>query len=115
MKKGYILVVLVLSLLIAGCSSNTQNNNPSPATTGNNIEINNFAFSPSELTINQGDTVTWTNKDSVKHSITSDSGSELGSSLLSTSETFSHTFNTVGTYNYHCSAHPSMTAKIIVQ
>src|SRR3989338_2918231 len=78
-------------------------------------EISNFAFSPSEIRIKAGDTVVWTNKDSARHTITSDSGSELSSALLSDGESYSHTFSTLGTFNYHCSLHPYMKAKIIVE
>lgn len=100
---------------ISGCSSNKNNNLGNNEPSGLNVEINGFAFSPQELTIKTGETVTWINKDNVKHTITSDSGSELSSEMLSNSQTYSHIFNTKGTFNYHCSLHSSMTAKIIVE
>ena len=78
-------------------------------------EISNFAFSPSEIRIKAGDTVAWTNKDSTRHTVTSDSGSELGSALLSNGDSYSHTFSTAGTFNYHCALHPYMKGKIIVE
>ncbi len=80
-----------------------------------NVEMKNFAFSPSTLTIKKGDTVVWTNRDSTQHTVTSDSGTELNSERLSQEETYSHTFNTQGTFSYHCTPHPSMNGKIIVQ
>ena len=76
--------------------------------------IQNFAFSPSTINIKAGDTVVWTNQDSVQHTVTSDSGSELNSGFLSKGQPYSHTFNTPGTYNYHCTPHPNMKAKVIV-
>jgi len=79
------------------------------------VKISNFAFSPSTITIKKGDTVKWTNLDSVRHTVTSNSGSELNSELLSKTESYSRTFNQAGTYNYHCTPHPSMKAKIIVE
>ena len=78
------------------------------------VAIQNFAFSPATLNINRGDTVIWTNKDSAPHTVTSDTGSEMGSSTLSTGGTYSHTFNTAGTFSYHCNIHASMKAKVIV-
>src|SRR3989344_7268471 len=78
-------------------------------------EISNFAFSPSEIRIKAGDKVVWTNKDSARHTVTSDSGSELGSSLLGQGESYSHTFSTPGIFNYHCAPHPYMKGKIIVE
>ena len=74
-----------------------------------------FAFSPSGLTIKKGDSVVWTNQDSVGHTVTSDSGSELDSELLSTGESYSYKFANAGIYEYHCTPHPSMKAKIIVE
>lgn len=79
------------------------------------ISIENFAYSPEELTISVGETVTWTNKDGIKHDVASDEGNELGSKLLSPNESYSHTFNAAGEYSYHCSPHPFMKGKIIVQ
>src|SRR3989338_2797499 len=85
--------------------------NPQTYTT----EISNFAFSPSEIRIKAGDTIVRTNKDSARHTVTSDSGSELGSSLLGQGETYSYTFSTPGIFNYHCAPHPYMKGKIIVE
>ncbi|MEM3091693.1 MAG: cupredoxin family copper-binding protein [Candidatus Pacearchaeota archaeon] len=101
-------------------SQNTENAN-TPLNNNQNaqprvysIEISGFAFIPATLTISRGDSVRWINKDSVRHTVTSDSGSELNSPLLSKEEIYFHTFNTPGEYNYHCTPHPHMKAKIIV-
>lgn len=80
-----------------------------------NIDIKGFAFTPSSLNIKVGDTITWKNGDSASHTVTSDSGSELNSAILNTGQSYSHIFNTVGTYKYHCSFHSSMHGTIIVQ
>lgn len=80
-----------------------------------NIEIKGFAFSPSTLTINIGDIVIWTNKDSVSHTVTSDSGNELNSPTFGKDGTYSHTFNIAGTFDYHCKPHSLMKGKIIVK
>ena len=79
-----------------------------------NAVMQNIAFSPSSITIRQGDSVTWTNKDNVQHTVISDSGSELSSGIIQPGQTYSHTFNTPGTYTYHCNIHPMMTGTIIV-
>ncbi len=76
------------------------------------VSIVNFAFSPNTLTINKGDTVVWTNNDSMQHRII---GGGLNSPILNKGTTYSFTFNTAGTFDYICSIHPSMKAKIIVQ
>jgi amicyanin len=79
------------------------------------VSIENFAYSPAELVVSVGDTVTWTNKDQVKHNVASDEGNELAGPLLAQNESYSHTFNAPGIYAYHCTPHPFMKAKIIVQ
>jgi plastocyanin len=78
----------------------------------NQVSIQNFAFSPSTLTVPSGTTVIWTNKDSAHHTVTGDTWQ---SSNLATNQTYSRTFSQAGTYSYHCSIHPSMTGSILVQ
>ncbi len=95
----------------------TNDTGPLPDSPGklHDVEIKNFAFNPSTLTIKAGETVVWTNMDSVEHGIVSDSGNELGSGVFKNGETYSHTFYVLGTYDYHCSVHTSMKGKIIVE
>ncbi len=84
--------------------------NASPDT----VKIDNFSFMPQTLTIHPGTTVTWVNQDDVPHTVTS-TDKKFNSRALDTDERFSFTFSAAGTYNYFCSVHPHMTAKIIVQ
>jgi len=93
----------------------TSQENATPQGQQHAVLIENFAYSQKELTISVGDTVTWTNKDQVKHNVASDDGNELAGPLLAQGESYSHTFNAPGTYAYHCTPHPFMQAKIIVQ
>ncbi|MDD5162615.1 MAG: cupredoxin family copper-binding protein [Candidatus ainarchaeum sp.] len=115
MKTGLLLICFVVfAVLFSGCTQQPAQA-PLGGNNSNTIEISNFSFSPSEITIKKGETVAWINKDSAKHSIVSDSGSELNSTLLATNETFSHTFNSSGTFGYHCTVHASMKGKVIVE
>ena len=84
---------------------------PAPAPSTAAVEISGFAFSPSELTVAKGTTVTWTNKDSVVHTVTSGS---FGSGMIQNGGSYSYTFNDSGTYVYHCIIHPSMRGSITV-
>lgn len=100
--------------------SPNPNPNPNPGKGGNSVSIAGMAFTPSSLTVAAGTTVTWTNSDAVAHTVTSDtalfdSGAISASGGYGGGGTYSYTFTTAGTYNYHCSIHPMMTAKIIVQ
>jgi len=94
---------------------NLPDNNISSLGKTYNIEITNLAFSTLSLTIKQGETVIWKNLDSQTHTVTSDKQDEMSSKLLKTNEVYSHTFNTAGTFDYHCEVHPSMKATIIVE
>ena len=76
--------------------------------------IDNFSFMPATVTVSAGTTVTWTNHDGVQHTVTATDKS-FDSGAIDTNGMFSHQFTTPGTYAYHCSIHPTMTAQIIVQ
>ena len=78
------------------------------------VEVKEFAFNPVTITVKVGTKVTWTNKDSVAHTATSDDGSTFDTGLLNQGESGSFTFDKVGTYGYHCTPHPNMKASIIV-
>jgi len=78
------------------------------------VTIEGFAFNPETITIKKGTTVIWTQRDSVKHTVTSDTGI-FESNLLSEGQTYSYTFNKAGTFDYHCRPHSSMIGKIIVE
>ncbi|MEC8465486.1 MAG: plastocyanin/azurin family copper-binding protein [Actinomycetota bacterium] len=78
------------------------------------IDISGFSFASSALTIRVGDTVTWTNLDSAIHTVTFSGSASLSSSGLQEGDTHSVTFDSVGTYAYGCSPHPSMQGTITV-
>lgn len=78
------------------------------------VEIKNFAFNPSTITIKVGDTVRWTNKDSVAHTATANDGS-FDTGYLSYGQSKSITFSKSGTYDYYCIPHPWMKGKVIVE
>ena len=82
------------------------------------VSIVNYAFSPSNLTVPKGTTITWVNMDWVVH--TAESGTHesptglFDSGPLQHMQSFSYTFDTPGTYVYHCDPHPYMIGTIIV-
>jgi len=80
----------------------------------NEVWIQNMAFSPITITVTAGTTISWTNKDGVAHTVTSNTGLFDSGSISSGSGTYSHMFSTAGTFPYHCTVHPSMTATVIV-
>src|SRR3954464_11218270 len=71
------------------------------------VTIDNFTFSPAEVKVKVGDTVTWTNHDDIPH--TAVSAGKFRSKTMDTDDTFSFTFTSAGDYKYFCSPHPHMT------
>jgi plastocyanin len=77
------------------------------------IDARNFMFSPQNLTVSQGATVTWTNFDQEPHTVVSDSGL-FRSGAIDTQESFSFKFDKPGTYRYLCTIHPRMLGTVVV-
>lgn len=75
--------------------------------------LGNRAFAPAELAIQTGTTVTWMNTDRDSHTTTSD-GPGWNSGTISPGRGFSFTFQTPGTFPYHCSFHPGMVGRVVV-
>ena len=78
------------------------------------VNIDNFAFTPKELTVKAGTTIVFHNRDDIPHSVVGSNG-EFHSKALDTDDSFSFTFTKVGTYAYHCEIHPFMQATVVVQ
>ncbi|HEY4139887.1 MAG TPA: cupredoxin family copper-binding protein [Pseudolabrys sp.] len=78
------------------------------------VKIDNFAYSPQQVTVKAGTTVVWTNGDDIPHTVTSSEG-KFRSKALDTDDKFSFTFTTPGTYKYFCALHPHMTGSIVVE
>lgn len=100
-----LLLALVASTLVAP-----------PATGASTVAVNiqSFAFNPGSITVVIGvnNTVTWTNQDSVTHTVTANDGSF--DHTLAPGSSFSFTFATAGTFGYHCSIHTYMTGTVNV-
>ncbi len=78
------------------------------------VRIDNFTFTPGELTVAPGTTVTWTNADDIPHIVAATDRS-FKSKPLDTDGQYSFTFTTAGEFGYFCSLHPHMTGKILVK
>ena len=115
--------IAVNDSLAAGSATPTTDTAPvcpqqqaaSEAAASPSVVIENFTFSPDTLTVPVGTEVTWENRDDIPHTVTSNDKTTFASTLLDTGDTFSFTFTTAGTFDYFCSVHPMMTAKVIVQ
>ncbi len=78
------------------------------------IEVKEFMFMPTTLTVSVGSKVTWVNKDDEPHTVVSDAG-VFRSGAIDTDESFSFTFDKPGTYHFTCSIHPRMVGTIVVK
>jgi plastocyanin len=81
---------------------------------GSKVSIANFAFTPAEITIAPGESVTWTNDDGAPHGLEYNDGVK-GTDVLLPGASFSRRFDRTGTYDYNCSVHPYMTGRVIVR
>ena len=77
------------------------------------VTIDNFTFTPPELKVKVGDTVTWANHDDIPHTVVS--AGKFRSKTLDTDNSFSFTFTAAGDYKYFCGIHPHMTGLIKVE
>lgn len=129
MKKTLIIgLLLVTTILISGCVSTKPTQTPQPVTiiptvvettqsttetpattikTNMAVDIKNFMFVPATITVMKGATVTWTNDDTVPHTITSVTGL-FDSGNIDPGATYSHTFTQTGSFEYSCTNHPNM-------
>jgi len=143
MKKAVIAIAIVLVVVIGGwviynnnksssntpsTGSSTSNNTNSSANDSSSssdqtasmtgaITMKNMAFTPSQITVAKGGTVTWTNNDDATHTVTDDLSDVGGpaSGDIKPGETYSFTFNKTGSFQYHCTIHTSMRGTIVVK
>jgi plastocyanin len=99
--------------MMGGRGSNPAAESPVRGVT--QVRIEDFAFSPANIVVDVGTTITWTNYDGAAHTVTSDEGGVLDSPLFGKNKTFSHTFDTPGEYRYHCQPHPNMQGLVTVR
>ncbi len=98
------MAILAVVLIVFSC--------PALAAGAAQIQMKDLKFQPSEVTIQSGGTVTWTNADSVIHDV---KFKDSGSPDLKKGEQYSKRFDKPGTYDYVCDIHPGMKGKVIVK
>ena len=105
-------LALVVGIACGGEGEEAPQTTPTPQLGQHKVEIEGFAFHPETITIDRGDSVSWTNQDSVVHTVT---GPEFDSGLLSKGESYTVTFDQTGEFPYNCSIHPYMEGSVIVR
>ena len=114
---------LALSLVfVASCGDDSTPSSPTMPTANavpvsivsGSISLTTTAYNPNPVTVQRGGIVTWTNNDSIPHTSTSDAAG-WNSGTLAPGASFSMTFQTAGTFPYHCTIHPNMVGTVNVQ
>lgn len=86
-----------------------------PASTATStVQIKSTGFVPAAVTINQDDSVTWTNTDTKDHQVVANAGS-FASAILKPGKTYTHAFRAGGTFRYHDGLHPALKGTITVR
>jgi len=105
MRTVVLAAVAVLALAVTGASQPA-----SQATKA--VAIKSTGFSPKSVTIATGDAVKWTNRDTKNHQVVANNGS-FASAAIKPGKSYTHTFNTAGTFGYRDALHPSLTGKVV--
>lgn len=113
------LSALIVLVFMTGCARSHPRDPravrpPTSQPSGPRVSIDNFSFSPAEITVSAGQTVTWVNHDDVPHTVTANDKA-FASKALDTDDSFSQTFTQPGTYPYYCAVHTHMTGQVIVK
>ncbi len=140
MKRSNLVAALVILVIIVAAAvwglttsnnnktNNQPNNNPYSSQTSNSsnststtngqtssVSIENMMFTPAQITVSKGTTVTWTNNDSVAHTVTDDNAKGPDSGSITPGQTYSYTYNTTGSFPYHCNFHSQMHGTVVVR
>jgi plastocyanin len=86
---------------------------PVPSGNPNQVRIQDFGFTPPTLSVTVGTQVTWVNGGPSNHTVTANDGS-FDAGTIQRNASFNFTFTKAGTFAYHCSIHPTMTASVTV-
>lgn len=131
LSAGLIVAILVIIAIVAAVAhksstpasnSNSQSSSSSQNSSDNTraagtVDIRNMMFTPSQITVQKGQSVTWTNNDSMTHTVVDDLSNVGGpaSGDIAPGQSYTFTFNKTGSFQYHCSIHPSMRGTIVVK
>ncbi len=102
-------MVGTIAMVLAGsCSPNKVNGPIAPDIPPNTVTMAGMMFYPTTLTVSKGTTVTWQNNDAITHTSTSDAPGIWDTGDIASNSSKTVTFNTVGTFRYHCKYHEGM-------
>lgn len=79
------------------------------------VEVTRAGFTPSRVTVEYGDMVTWTNRDNVEHQVLSDQGEFPASPVLAPNQTYSYTFTKSGSFGYRDALNTRRRGTVVVR
>ena len=117
MRAPTALVSAVVLALAAGCGDEEEpaDGGGAPAGGGVAIGMRDIKFDPEQATVKVGQSVTWTNNESVPHNVVAEEGADFESDTFGKGGTFSHTPEQAGTITYVCTIHPGMDGTLTVE
>src|SRR5881275_3090962 len=104
MRRALILAVMTLALVLAAPASSATVT----------VSIKRTGFVPKSITINQDDSVTWTNNDTIDHQVVANGG-QFASAVLAPGKSYTHPFHSGGTFHYHDALHPGLKGTVVVR
>ncbi len=133
MRRAATAFLLTGAALLAGCGgsdeSASQTSEPTPAATEATpaaaeatpaesevrVAMKDFKFVPADVTVEQGQTITWVNEDTAQHDAVAPDGDGPKSKLFNQGESYSWTAEKAGRIPYVCTVHPGMEGTITVR
>jgi len=119
-NKARIISFFILTILmVSGCVTTDHNvqlvniTHFNDTTTHIKVEIRSLFYTPPIVSIANGTTVAWTNRDSIQHTVTSMVGT-FDSGAINQDSTYSYTFNQTGAFEYSCTIHKDMPHGIVI-
>jgi plastocyanin len=113
-NRALIAAMLLGPIIGAMVAVATVSAEDAPKGAPNEVTIDNFTFTPKELTVPVGTTVKWVNHDDIPHNVV-EKNKTFRSKALDTDDSFTYTFATAGTFDYFCGLHPHMVGQVIVK
>jgi plastocyanin len=115
-------IAALTAVLAAGCGGGSSGPSAgavpsagSSSGTSSSITISNFKFAPATMQVKGGTRIKVTNDDSAPHTVTADDGHSFDSGTLNQGQSTTIKAPAPGTYAYHCTVHPFMKGKLVVQ
>ncbi|HYH87860.1 MAG TPA: cupredoxin domain-containing protein [Solirubrobacteraceae bacterium] len=116
MRSRPLLLVALSAALVAGCGGDDEEPAaPAKPAGGGDIvavTIKDILFKPENVTARVGQTVRWTNEDSVEHDVKAESGASFASKRLSEGDTYEQKITKAGRIDYVCTIHPGQKGSI---